>query len=536
MPKLSEVLVETLKEAGVSVVFGIPSVHNIGLYEALRSEPSIRHILCRHEASATHMADGYARANGGVGVVITSTGPGAGYTVSPLLEAWGSCSPVLAITTNVGTDKIGCGLGALHELEDQDTLFKKVTKATFCVRKGEDVQSMTRQAVATALEGRTGPVYLEIPSDLWDREAPAAAADPAAASSPGRADGVDEAVALLREAKRPVIIAGIEAVRAGLGEEITGLAESLLAPVVTVIDAKGIIPEDHPLAFGNFARRGMLQDLFQSCDVTLALGTRLRHTVFGGRNLTLPRLIHVGWDDRWANRNHPAEIAPTGDVPTIARELGERLRDNLIPEDRREWVEGLRAHLDRRVAEVRESRAEMEYVDALRRLVPRDGNLVVDNTLLGYWVDYFYPSYKPGSLIPPRGASPIGFGFPAAMGVKLAHPDRPLVAVTGDGGFFYGAQELATCVRYGIGFPLIVVNDAAYGIIDYLQQTFYQQPYESDLNNPDFVQFAKSFGVSATRVDGPAGLEEAVARALETKEMWLIELATQSLGTPFGRY
>ena len=170
MAKVSELFVRALKKSGVDLVFGIPSIHNIGLYDALRDEPSIKHILCRHESSATHLADGYARAGKGVGVVITSTGPGAGYMVAPLVEAWGSSSPVLAVTTNIAVDKIGRGMGTLHELKDQDHIFRSITKERFCLRTGDDVQTMVSQAVQTALSGRPGPVYCEVPTDLWDRE------------------------------------------------------------------------------------------------------------------------------------------------------------------------------------------------------------------------------------------------------------------------------------------------------------------------------------------------------------------------------
>jgi acetolactate synthase-1/2/3 large subunit len=482
------------------------------------------------------MADGYARSGKGVGVVITSTGPGACYMVSPLLEAWGSSSPVLAITTNLSTDKIGQGLGALHELAEQDAIFKNVTKARFCLRPGDDAQATAQRAVTTALAGRPGPVYLEVPSDMWDQEAATDAAGQAQDEAPGPAAGLDQAVALLRQAERPVIIAGTEAVRAGIGPDVTALAESLSAPVVTVIDAKGIIPEDHPLAFGNFARRGALQELFETCDATLAIGTRLRQTVFGGRNVTLPQLIHVDWDERWVNKNHPAKLALIGDLRETAREFREQLAGATVPRDREEWVANLRQNLDRRVSEVNEAQGEMRYVDVFRRVLPRDGDLLVDNTVLGYWADYSYPSYKSGGLVSPRGASPIGWALPAAMGLKTACSDRPLVAVVGDGGFFYGAQELATCARYGIGFPLVVVNDRAYGVIGYLQQAFYQQTFESDLTNPDFVALVKSFGVSAVRVDSPESLEKELETALGANDMRVIELVTPALGTPFTKY
>src|SRR5215468_8969496 len=251
-------VVQALKEAQVKTVFGIPSIHNIGLYDILRREPSIRHIVCRHEAAATHMADGYARASGGLGVIISSTGPGAGFTISALQEAWGSCSPVLMITTNIDAAKIGKGLGVLHELEEQTGLFRTITKATFSVRAGEDFQAVTRRAIELALSGRPGPVCVEVPTDLMAGEVQ----ESSPATSPqGKGTGerpplpkrIDEAVALLRRAKQPVIIVGTDATRANLAADLTAVAEALCAPVVVSTPGKGVIAEDHPLSFGNAA-------------------------------------------------------------------------------------------------------------------------------------------------------------------------------------------------------------------------------------------------------------------------------------------
>ena len=167
MPRASEAIVQAFKETGISTIFGIPSIHNIGLYDAIRRDGSFRHIVCRHEAAATHMADGYARASGGAAVIISSTGPGAGFTLSALQEAWGSCSPVLMVTANIDAAKIGKGLGVLHELEEQTSLFRTVTKKTFSLRAGDDFYAVTKQALALATNGRPVAVYIVVPDDLW---------------------------------------------------------------------------------------------------------------------------------------------------------------------------------------------------------------------------------------------------------------------------------------------------------------------------------------------------------------------------------
>jgi thiamine pyrophosphate-dependent acetolactate synthase large subunit-like protein len=545
MPHRAEGIVRALKDCGVQTVFGIPSVHNIALYEALRHERSIRHIVCRHEAAATHMADGYARASGGVGVMISSTGPGAGFTISALQEAWGSCSPVVMLTTNIDAAKIGKGLGALHELEEQTALFRTVTKATLAVRDGDDCYTLTKHAIATAVRGRPGPVCVEVPTDLLAADSfphPPAVEEselpfPAQGAGVALPPRIGEAVALLRRAKQPLIIAGTDAVCARLATEITALAEALCAPVITSTPGKGILPEDHPLAFGNAARRLVRQEIVPACDAALAIGTRLREVDAKRRGLVLPdQLIHVDWDERWIGKNFPTAVPLIGDIRLIAQELCRQFAGEPYTGPRQERVAAWRQRADAEIHALRHELAEIRYLEVIRHILPRDSAFVIDNTQLGYWAEYFYPSYQPRGLVAAKGSALLGFSFPGAIGVKLAWPDKAVVGLIGDGGFLYTAQELATCVRHGIGFPLIVVNDNAYGVIGYLQRTAYHAEYEARLTNPDFVAFAGSFGVAATRVRSPEELGQALERALASGQMHLIELQAEIAAPPFGRY
>ena len=542
MTRFSEHFVRALKTGGVSHVFGIPSIHNIGFYNALREESSIRHILCRHESSATHMADGYARAGKGVGVVITSTGPGAGYMTAPLIEAWGSASPVLAVTTNIAAKQIGRGTGTLHEVADQDLIFRNITKRRYCLRTGTDVHTMLPEAILTALSGRPGPVYCEVPTDLWDQEVPrkaktAPCPDPAQEGDPWVGD-LHEAARRLCEAERPIVLAGTSAVRAGIHGEIRAVCEALQAPLVTGAEAKGLIPEDHELAFGNAARRGVVRELLQSGTIVLAIGSRLRSTDYRRRGVSLPRLIHVDWDDTWIHRNYPAELTILGDIRIIARRLAQMVLSKSPDRKTGGWdVSYLRDRMREERTAITEKCREMDYLDTVRRVIPRDGSLVIDNTLLGYWAEYFYASHMPGGLVTAKGSSIIGFSLPAAIGYKIACPERTVVALIGDGGFFYGAQELATCRRHGIGFPVIVVNDGAYGMIDLLQHQMYGRgDFETDLINPDLQTFAASFGIVADRVHTPRGLEQALESALISGDMRIIELAVSFRENPFAAY
>jgi acetolactate synthase-1/2/3 large subunit len=556
MPRGADGVVRALKDAGVNTIFGIPSIHNIGLYDVLRREPSIRHIVCRHEAAATHMADGYARAGGRLGVIVSSTGPGAGFTLSSLQEAWGSCSPVLMITTDIDAAKIGKGLGVLHELEEQGSLFRTVTKATFCVRPGDDFYTTTKNAINLALSGRPGPVCIQAPTDLLAGEIDVAALTPhpdpllseeRGVPSPFQGEGegegallserIGEAVSLLRRAKQPVIIIGTNAARANLAADLTALAEAVCAPVIVSTAAKGVVAEDHPLAFGNAARRMVVKDIVPQCDVALAIGTRLREVDAKRRGLVLPeQLIHVDWDDRWIGKNFPTAVPLVGDINAITQELRRQLEGEPYSGPRQQRVAEWRRQADAERTQLQQELAEVRYLDVIRAVLPRDSALVIDNTQLAYWSEYFYPSYQPNGLIGAKGSGLLGFSFPGAIGAKVACPTKPVVGIIGDGGFLYTSQELATCVRHKIGFPMIVVNDNAYGVIGYLQRTAYQEEYEARLTNPDFLKFADAFGVAATRVRAPEELKTALEKALASGEMHLIELQATIAAPPFGKY
>ena len=539
MPRGADGIVQALKESDVSTIFGIPSIHNIGLYESLRHDPSIRHIGCRHEAGATHMADGYARASGGLGVIVSSTGPGAGFTVSALQEAWGSCSPVLMITTNIDAAKIGQGLGVLHELEGQTALFRTITKEVIVAQADDDLYALARRAISVAQASRPGPVCLEVPTDLMAGDVPAAAPTPQGSTPtfPPLPPRLDEAVAILRNAKQPLILAGTDASRANIAGDIQALAEALCAPVVTNTPGKGVVPEDHALAFGNAARRLVVKEIVPGCDAAVVIGSRLREVDAKRRGLVLPeQLIHVDWDERWISKNYPAAVPLVGDITAITRALRDQLEGEPYTGPRQERTAAWRREAEAEIERLSQERAELQSLQAIRAVLPRDSALVIDNTQLGYWAEYFYPSYQANGIIGAKGSGLLGFSFPAAIGVKLARPDTPVVGLIGDGGFLYTAQELATCVRHDVGFPLVVVNDNAFGVIDYLQRTAYQEAYQAQLTNPDFLAFAAAFGVPATRVQSPAELQSALDRTLASGEMHLIEYQMTIQEPPFGKY
>jgi acetolactate synthase-1/2/3 large subunit len=281
----------------------------------------------------------------------------------------------------------------------------------------------------------------------------------------------------------------------------------------------------------------VVKDIVPQCDVALAIGTRLREVDAKRRGLVLPeQLIHVDWDERWIGKNFPTAVPLVGDIRAITSELRRQLEGEPYSGPRQQRVAEWRAQANAELAQLRQELAEVRYVETIRRVLPRDSAVVIDNAQLAYWSEYFYPSYQPNGIIGAKGSGLLGFSFPGAIGAKVACPGKPVVGVIGDGGFLYTSQELATCVRHKIGFPLIVVNDNAFGVIGYLQRTAYQEEYEARLTNPDFLAFANAFGVKATRVHTPEELGLTLEKTLASGEMHLIELQTSIAAPPFGRY
>lgn len=537
MQSIADKIIDTLGKYGVKIVFGIPSIHNMALYEALRKDTSIQHILCRHETTAVHMADGYARTRQRLGVIIASTGPGTGYTIPAIQEAFGACSPILMITTNIARSKIGMGLGSLHELKDQDQMFRTITKSTVCMNPGEDIRLLVQRAIYTAMSDRRGPVYLEIPEDSLYEAYTAQEKKRLEIQEYIRPnENLEKALAYIHGAKQPFIIAGVSTRDPDIARDVKVLAEKIGAPVVSTVLAKGIIAEDHPLSFGNAARRGQLRELIKSCDLAIAIGTRLREVDAKRRGLKLPPLIHLDWDETWVNKNFPADVALLGDISSNLSAIIEGIEATLPITERTEWMRERRENIECEMQSIFSLHPEMLYLSVIRKVLARDSILVTDNTLLGYWAEYFYPAYFPGSLICGKGSTTIGFSFAAAMGAKLAFPKKQVVALIGDGGFLYSDQELATCIRHGIHFPLIVINDNSFGVVSYLQRKKFGKDYETRLTNPDFVAMAGAYGIHGYRADSPDSFEAALKESLQTSSMCLIEVTEHFQGPPFAKY
>ncbi len=520
-----EAVVRSLEAHQVDTVFGIPGTHNLAIYEALRQTDSIRHILARHEQGAAFMADGYARASGQVGVCLSTTGPAALNTLASLGTAYSDSSPVLCIASQIPAEGIGLDKGFLHECRDQLASFAPVTKWRARADTVDTIPALMREAFAQMLNGRPRPTALEIPCDTLDDSADltitvAASAHRLAPDS----EQIEQAARLLRAARQPVIWAGGGAIGSNAGDELRQLAERLQAPVFTTVLGKGVLPEDHPLAAGNALLHPASRAFLAECDLMLAVGTRFTEEETDRWALRIPdSLIHIDIDPEEIDRNYPATVGIVADARAALQQISARLHD--VRRQQSDQAAGI-ADLRQRIWRYCQARAPegVELVHTLRTALPRDAIIVSDLTVAAYWCRRLLDIYEPRTFIYPWGFCTLGFGLPAAIGAKVARPERPVVVLCGDGGFMFNCQELAAAVQYDLPLVVIVFNDSAYGVLRPQQEVRYGGAHEVDVVNPDFVALAGAFGVDGCRVDSIEQLGPTVAKAIEADRTTLIEL------------
>ena len=520
-----EAVVRSLTAHNVSTVFGIPGTHNLAIYEALRQTEDIRHILARHEQGAAFMADGYARASGQIGVCLSTTGPAALNTLASLGTAYSDSSPVLCIASQIPAEGIGLDKGYLHECRDQLASFAPVTKWRARADTVDAIPALIREAFAQMLNGRPRPTALEIPCDTLDDSADLTITVAADAPRPlADEEQVEQAARLLRTARRPVIWAGGGLVSSDAGGELRQLAESLQAPIFTTVLGKGVLPEDHPLAAGNALLHPAARAFLAECDLMLAVGTRFTEEETDRWALRMPdSLIHIDIDPEEIDRNYAATVGIVADARAALQQISARLQDVSKQENRQIGeITELRQRIWRD-CQAREPEG-VELVHTLRSALPRETIVVSDLTVAAYWCRRLLDIYEPRTFIYPWGFCTLGFGLPAAIGAKVAQPDRPVVVLCGDGGFMFNCQELAAAVQFDVPLVVLVFNDAAYGVLRPQQEVRYGGAHAVDVVNPDFMALAGAFGVAGCRVDSIEQLGPTIAKAIEANRTTLIEL------------
>jgi len=525
----AEAVVATLVAHGLDTVYALPGLQNDPLFDALfRFSDRLRTIHTRHEQGAGYMALGAALATGKPAAYAVVPGPGFLNSAAALLTSYAMNAPVLALIGQIPHADIGRGLGHLHEIRDQTGIIKRLVDHVARIARPHDASRATALALRAMQMGRPGPVAIECAMDIWSRSAPVAVQQPLPIPPPKiDSAAIRRAAKRLGAARRVLIVCGGGAQDAA--EEVTALSKMLQAPVLGFRRGRGVLDSRDPLS----VTLPLGRDLWGEADAVLAVGTRLLWPIthWGiDRDLAI---VRVDADREEHNRLQKPAVALTGDAKPILEAL----------------IAELPAHNPKRAsrdAEMRERQAiwrkrmeklspQIAFLDAIRAELPEDGIFVDEVTQIGFAARLLFPVYRPRTFLSPGYQDPLGWGFATALGAQHARPDVPVVAISGDGGFLFTATELATAMRHKIPLVTIVFNDFGYGNVRRIQKERYgNRQIGTDLHNPDFVAFAKSFDAAAERAATPEDLRAALRRALRRRDVpTVIEVRLGAMPSPW---
>jgi acetolactate synthase-1/2/3 large subunit len=464
------------------------------------------------------MAFGYAKSTGNVGVYSVVPGPGVLNSTAALCSAYGASTPVLCVTGQVPSAYIGSGKGHLHELPDQLATLRTLTKWAERIEDPAQASRLVAEAFLQMRTGRPRPVALEMPWDVFGMQAPVEPVTPQAVSQvEPDPDAIERAGGLLRNAHNPMIMVGSGAMHAC--DEVLALAEALQAPVVPFRSGRGVVSEAHPLGFNCAA--GFKR--WAETDVLVGIGSRLELLWFRWPDKPAGlKIINIDIDPEQVPRLGP-DVAITADAKTsTARLLAAVERTGPRRASRLDEMQGVKA---RTWQEAQKIQPHMEYLAAIRDVLPDDGFFVEEICQAGFTSYYGFPVYRPRTFVSCGHQGTLGFGFPTALGVKVANPGKAVVSITGDGGFMFGVQDLATAVEYGINLVTVLFNNNAYGnVLRDQARLFDGRVLGSRLRNPDFVKLAESFGMAGVRASSPAQLCRELEVALASDAPALIEV------------
>jgi 5-guanidino-2-oxopentanoate decarboxylase len=508
-----------LEAYGVDTVFGIPGVHTLELYRGL-ADRKMRHIGVRHEQGAGFMADGYARASGKPGVCCLITGPGLMNAATPIGQAYSDSVPVLVLASVNNSDDLGKGRGRLHEITDQHAAIQPLTGLTRTIRDPAQLADAMEAAYRLFEAGRPRPAVLNLTLDML--RAPAALGDVQRALAerpqPKEAD-LEAAAKLIDAAERPMVIFGGGCV--DCAEEARAFLRKSGALAVTTTAGKGMIADSDPATLSSSLQSEATQAALAESDLVIAVGTELAETDHWSGSLTFRgRLIRIDLDALTLIRDYAPAVGILADAgPTLAG-LTERIREGRKPDGAR--IAAIRAA---NAAEIQPlERKHIAVLDAVRAALPADGQVFTDMTQIAYTANFYFPCEVPRRWFHPLGFGTLGYAMPAAIGGKIACPDRPTIAITGDGGFLFTMQELGTAVELGLSLPILVWNNDAFGQIAQGMNARDIPELGVRQRNPDYLALARAFGAAAVRPDSLALLTDAICSAFEAKGPTLIEV------------
>lgn len=521
-----DLLLKCLAAQGVRALFGMPGTQNLPIYDALyRAGSGVAHYLIRHEQNATLIANGYARASGRVGVAVTVPGPGATNASTGIGDAYTDCVPVLLVTGGYTRALAGRARSKMFHGLDQEALFASITRYFGCPQRPEEIPPMVEAAFAAMLSGRPGPAVLEIAPDLAQQECDSRL-EPAAAVRPGRgpapeAQRVAQAAERITGWNRPAILVGQDVVHSQASGAVLQLAELLEAPIVFSRLGKGAVDDRHRLVVGD-CRSPQARTLREAADGWLAVGVRFTQIdTLGWKDRFPSELIQIDRDPGELGREYPVALGIAADLSAALESLcGALQQPSRAVEPNTEWTA--------RVTELtraREARAAVPVLSQIRQGLPDDGILAVDVTSLGYRAFDEFPVPGPRQFLYPCHYVTLGFGFPAALGAKIAAPERPVVALCGDGGFLMTAMDLALAVEREVPLVSVVVADGCLTAIKGSQLKHYEgRAIATDMHVPDFVALARAFGAHGVRVERLDELPQLVDQGIRRRGPTVIEV------------
>ncbi|RJQ37851.1 MAG: biosynthetic-type acetolactate synthase large subunit [Dehalococcoidia bacterium] len=524
----AQILCESLQKEGAEVIFGFPGGSVLPLYDVLPQYPKLRHILVRHEQGAAHAADGYARATGKVGVCVATSGPGATNLVTGIANACLDSVPVVAITGQVARPFIG--KDAFQEV-DITGITLPITKYNYQVHSAGKIAATIKEAFYLARTGRPGPILIDVPRDVF--------AEPADFQYPtehvppgyrpilqGHPTQIKKAAKLINEAKQPVILAGRGVQISGAYDELKALAETAQIPVITTLLGIGCFPGSHALSYGWAGMHGMAYAnlAINDTDLLIAVGMRFDDRVTGNVNAfaSKARVIHIDIDPAEIGKNVPVDVPIVGDIGTVLRALNKQVSSAR----HLEWLRQLDGWRGKYPNEVRDSSSLIpQYV--VNQIYQATRGEAIIATGVGQnqmWAAQHYTFDKPNALVTSGGLGTMGFGLPAALGVKVGCPDRTVWCIDGDGSFQMTLHELATLVQDRIAVKIAILNNGYLGMVRQWQELFYKKNYvATPLSCPDFVKIAEAYCIPALRVEYREEVKPAIEQAMAHDGPFLID-------------
>ena len=533
-----EAIIESLKKMGVETIFGYPGGQTIPFYDMLY-DADINHILVRHEQAAAHAADGFARASGKVGVCLATSGPGATNLVTGIATSFMDSSPIVAITGQVPTHLIG---NDAFQEADIIGITMPIVKHSYQPKNPNLIPSIIKTSFDIAISGRPGPVLIDVPKEVQEGELTEFNDDliqtpgynPTLKGNPRQ---IKKACELIKQAKRPLILAGAGVILANATEELNEFAHLINAPVMTSLLGKGAIDEYDELALGMLGMHGrkVSNDSINECDLLIAIGVRFSDRTTGRLDSFVPdsKVIHIDIDPAEIGKNVDVDLPIVGDAKNILNSLNDLFKGYKVTNDVNSWTDKIKQRKVDLLPRVTYDDVPLKpqaVIKEISEVLTADSILTTDVGQNQMWAAHFYNTQKPRKFISSGGLGTMGFGFPSAIGAKVACPEDPVVSINGDGGFLMVCQELATVYDYDLPVIAMVLENRTLGMVYQWQSLLYNERHSQTKfkDSPDFVKLAESFGVNAVKVEKPGETKEALKAAIKDNEAILIDVVIDS--------